>query len=79
MSPLRPGADITNKSAYGRYCCKSLFALVSDRDRMAILLVGDLDFGTKGQRFVRRRHDVLVERDAAEPRSMLSTFDASAH
>src|SRR5215831_7071334 len=36
-----------------------------DRDRMAILLVGDLDFGTKGQRFVRRRHDVVVERDAA--------------
>jgi hypothetical protein len=31
---------------------------------MAILLVGDLDFGTKGQRFVRRRHDVVVERDA---------------
>ena len=26
-----------------------------DRDGMTILLVGDLDFGTKGQRFVRRR------------------------
>jgi len=32
---------------------------------MTILLVGDLDFGTKGQRFVRRRHGVIVERDAA--------------
>jgi hypothetical protein len=32
---------------------------------MAILLVGDLDFGTKGQRFVCRRHGVVVERDAA--------------
>ena len=36
-----------------------------DRDGMTILLVGDLDFGTKGQRFVRRRHGVIVERDAA--------------
>ena len=36
-----------------------------DRDGMTILLVGDLDFGTKGQRFVRRRHVVIVERDAA--------------
>jgi hypothetical protein len=36
-----------------------------DRDCMTILLVGDLDFGTKGQRFVRRRHGVIVERDAA--------------
>jgi hypothetical protein len=32
---------------------------------MTILLVGDLDFATKGQRFVRRRHGVIVDRDAA--------------
>ena len=32
---------------------------------MTILLVGDLDYGTKGQRFVRRRQGVIVERDAA--------------
>jgi hypothetical protein len=36
-----------------------------DRDGLTILLVGDLDFGTKGERFVRRRHGVIVERDAA--------------
>jgi hypothetical protein len=36
-----------------------------DRDGMATLLVGDLDFRTKGQPFVRRRHDVVVERNAA--------------
>src|SRR5262249_56189695 len=36
-----------------------------DRDGITTLLVGDLDLGTKGQRFVRRRHDVVVERDAA--------------
>jgi hypothetical protein len=36
-----------------------------DRDGMTILLVGDLDLGTKWQRFVRRRHGVIVERDAA--------------
>jgi hypothetical protein len=30
-----------------------------------LYLVGDLDLGTKGQRFVRRRHGVFVERDAA--------------
>ena len=36
-----------------------------DRDGMTILLVDDLDFGTEGQRFVRRRHGVIVERDAA--------------
>jgi hypothetical protein len=35
-----------------------------DRDNMTILLVRDLDFGTKGQPFVRRRHGVIVERDA---------------
>src|SRR5215475_8813466 len=35
-----------------------------DRDGMTILLVGDPDFGTEGQRFVRRRHGVIVERDA---------------
>src|SRR5262249_49194691 len=35
-----------------------------DRDGMTILLVGDLDFGTKGQRSVRRRHGVIVERGA---------------
>src|SRR5262249_19456105 len=32
---------------------------------MTSLLVGDLDLGTKGQRFVRRRHGVIVERNAA--------------
>jgi hypothetical protein len=32
---------------------------------MAGFLVGDLDFGTKRQRFVRRRHGVILERDAA--------------
>ena len=36
-----------------------------DRDGITTLLVGDLDLGTKGQRFVRRRHDVVVVRDAA--------------
>src|SRR5262249_35311661 len=36
-----------------------------DRDGITTLLVGDLDLGTKGQRFVRRRHGVVVERDAA--------------
>src|SRR5215831_7462695 len=36
-----------------------------DRDGMTIRLVGDLDFGTKGQRFVRRRHGVIVDSDAA--------------
>src|SRR5262249_35575710 len=36
-----------------------------DRDGMTILLVGHLDFGTKGQRFVRRRHGGIVERNAA--------------
>src|SRR5262249_246662 len=36
-----------------------------DRDGMPILLVGDLDFGTKGQRFVRCRHGVVVEGDPA--------------
>jgi hypothetical protein len=35
-----------------------------DRDGMTTLLVGDLDLGTKGQRFVRRRQDVIVKRDA---------------
>src|SRR5262245_20133040 len=39
---------------------------VRDRDRDGItLLVGDLDLGTKGQRFVRRCHGVVVERGAA--------------
>jgi hypothetical protein len=36
-----------------------------DRDGITTLLVGDLDLGTKGQRFVRRRHGVVVVRDAA--------------
>ena len=36
-----------------------------DRNGMAVVLVGDLDFGTKRQRFVRRRHGVIVERNAA--------------
>ena len=36
-----------------------------DRDGITTLLVGDLDLGTKGQRFVRRRHGVVVEGDAA--------------
>src|SRR5262245_38341436 len=36
-----------------------------DRDGITTLLVGDLDLGTKGQRFVRRCHGVVVERDAA--------------
>src|SRR5262249_23651482 len=36
-----------------------------DRDGITTLLVGDLDLGTKRQRFVRRRHGVVVERDAA--------------
>src|SRR5262245_12005560 len=42
------------------------------RNGMAVVLVGDLDFGTKGQRFVRCRHAVIVERDAA--RSLGSTL-----
>src|SRR5215831_16822512 len=33
-----------------------------DRDGITTLLVRDLDLGTKGQRFVRRRHGVVVER-----------------
>ena len=36
-----------------------------DRDGMSGLLVGYLHRGTKGQRFVRRGHGVIVERDAA--------------
>jgi hypothetical protein len=36
-----------------------------DRNGMTILLVGDLNFGTKGQRFVGRRHSIIVERGAA--------------
>ena len=36
-----------------------------DRDGITTLIVGDLDLGTKGQRFVRRRHCVVVVRDAA--------------
>jgi hypothetical protein len=40
---------------------------VRDRDRngMTILLVGDLNLGTKGQRFVGRGHRAIVERDTA--------------
>jgi hypothetical protein len=40
---------------------------VRDRDRngMAIFLVGDLNFRTKGQRFMRRCHRVIVERGTA--------------
>jgi hypothetical protein len=42
-------------------------ASVRDRDRngMTIFLVGDLNFGTKGQRFVGRRHRAIVERGTA--------------
>src|SRR6516225_9585113 len=36
-----------------------------DRDGITTLLVGDLDLGTKGQRFVRRRHGVVVVKDPA--------------
>ena len=40
---------------------------VRDRDRhgTTVLLVGDLDFGTEGQRLVRRRHRIIAERDTA--------------
>jgi hypothetical protein len=40
---------------------------VRDRDRngMTIFLVGDLNLGTKWQRFVGRRHRVIVERGTA--------------
>src|SRR5262249_46292857 len=40
---------------------------VRDRDRhgMTILLFGDLYSGTKRQRFVRSRHGVIVQTDAA--------------
>jgi hypothetical protein len=36
---------------------------VRDRDSngVTIFLVGDLNFGTKGQRFVGRRHSIIVE------------------
>ena len=48
-----------------------------DRDGMAGFLVGDFDFGTKGKPFVRRRHGVIVKRDAA--RSFGSTLRRVSH
>src|SRR5947207_9684680 len=42
-------------------------ASIRDRDRngMTIFLVGDLNFGTEGQRFVGRRHRAIGERGTA--------------
>jgi len=79
----------TSKSGKSKGACTGLRQInaaafnmrpsVSDRHRdgMTVLLVGDLDFGTKGQRFVRRRHSIIVERDAA--RSFGSTLRRVTH